>query len=291
VKDRGEYQVKVYKMQKPLKTQTLLVRHIALPQDHGSWVFLISPLIIGLFAGGRWSSASAYLILAALAGFLIRQPASIAVKVYSKRRTRRELPAALFWGGVYALLGLGGLAGLIVQGYGYLLYLAIPAVPVFAWHLYLVSRRSERRQAGVEILGSGVLALAAPAAYWVGRGHNDPMGWWLFGLTWFQSAASIVFAYMRLEQRNLRETPDLATRLSIGRRALLYTAFNLLAVFILSLTGILPILLPIPYLLQWGESLWGALKPAINVNPTHIGVRQLIVSTLFTVLFILAWNI
>jgi hypothetical protein len=278
-------------MQKPLKSQTLLVRHIALPQDHGSWVFLISPLIIGLFAGGRWSSASAYLILAALAGFLIRQPASIAVKVYSKRRTGRELPAALFWGGVYALLGLGGLIGLIVQGYGYLLYLAIPAVPVFAWHLYLVSRRSERRQAGVEILGSGVLALAAPAAYWVGRGQNDPMGWWLFGLTWFQSAASIVFAYMRLEQRNLRETPDLATRLSIGRRALLYTSFNLLAVFVLSLTGILAILLPIPYLLQWGESLWGALKPAINVKPTHIGVRQLIVSTLFTVLFILAWNI
>jgi hypothetical protein len=274
-----------------MKLQTLLVRHIALPQDHGSWVFLISPLSIGLFASGRWSSAGAYLILAALAAFLIRQPTTIAVKVYSKRRARRDLPVALFWIGVYVLLGLGGLAGLIFQGYGYLLYLTIPAAPVFAWHLYLVSRRTERRRAGVEILGSGVLALAAPAAYWVGRGQIDPMGWWLFGLIWFQSAASIVYAYMRLEQRNLQELPDLVTRLSMGRRALLYTTFNLVAVLVLSLAGILPILLPIPYLLQWGESLWGTLRPAINVKPTHIGVRQLIVSTLFTVLFILVWNI
>jgi hypothetical protein len=278
-------------MQKPLRRQTIFLRHIALPQDHGSWVFLISPLIIGLFAGGRWTSASAYLILAALAAFLIRQPTTIAVKVYSKRRSRRDLPAALFWIGIYAILGIANLAGLIVQGYGYLLYLAIPAGPVFAWHLYLVSRRSERRQAGVEILGSGVLALAAPAAYWVGLGQINPMGWWLFGLTWFQSAASIVYAYMRLEQRSLNETPNLGERLTLGRRAIAYSTFNLLSVGFLSLTGILPLLLPIPYLLQWGETLWGTLRPAIGVKPTLIGVRQLIVSTLFTILFILTWNI
>lgn len=278
-------------MQKLPKEYTLLLRHIALPQDHGSWVFLISPLLIGLFAAGRWTSASAYLILTSLAAFLIRQPTTIAVKVYSKRRSRRDLPAALFWIGVYALLGLANLAGLIAQGYGYLLYLAIPATPVFAWHLYLVSRRSERKQAGVEILGSGVLALAAPAAYWVGRGQIDPLGWWLFGLTWFQSAASIVYAYLRLEQRSLKETPDLGTRMAMGKRALLYTTFNLLSVAALSAAGALPVLLPIPYLLQWGETLQGTLKPAIGVKPTLIGVRQLIVSTLFTILFILAWNI
>ena len=33
----------------------LLDRHVALPGDHGSWVFLLGPLLIGLFAGGRWS--------------------------------------------------------------------------------------------------------------------------------------------------------------------------------------------------------------------------------------------
>jgi hypothetical protein len=44
-----------------------------------------------------------------------------------------------------------------------------------------------------------------------------------------------------------------------------------------------------PYLLQWGETIWGTLNPAIGWKPTKIGMRQLIVSSLFTVLFILAW--
>ena len=127
------------------KARSLFVRHIFLPQDHGSWVFLLSPLIIGLFAGGSWSIASLFLVVAALAAFLIRQPVTIAVKAYSGRRSRLDLTPARFWIAVYAAVGLGALAGLIIMGYGYVLYLAIPGIPVFAWHLYLVSQRSERR--------------------------------------------------------------------------------------------------------------------------------------------------
>ena len=167
---------------------TYLRRHIALPGEHGSWVFLLSPLLIGLFAGGSISIASVYLIVAAMAAFLIRQPVTIAIKAYSGRRSRRDLPAARFWMLVYAVIGLLGVAGLVVQGFAALLILALPGIPVFLWHLYLVSRRQERRQVGVEVVGSGVLALAAPAAYWVGLGPPapptfaslDPFGWWLF---------------------------------------------------------------------------------------------------------------
>jgi hypothetical protein len=84
-------------MQTAEKLTPLFARHIALPQDHGSWVFLFSPLLIGLFAGGHLSQASLLLIIAALAAFLLRQPVTIAVKVYSGRRSRRDLPAARFW--------------------------------------------------------------------------------------------------------------------------------------------------------------------------------------------------
>jgi hypothetical protein len=269
--------------------QTLFRRHIALPSEHGSWVFILSPLLIGLFAGGSLSWASLYLVVAAMAAFLIRQPVTIAVKAYSGRRSRRELPAARFWILVYGLVGLAALAGLVLQGFTYLLYLALPGVPVFAWHLYLVSRRAERRQVGVEIVGSGVLALAAPAALWVGRGNPDPTGWWLFGLVWLQSAASIVYAYLRLEQRALKVQPEMAERLAMGRRPLLYTTFNLLAVTALSLLSLLPPLLPLPYALQWVETIWGTLRPAVGVKPVVIGMRQLVVSTLFTLLFIFTW--
>jgi len=270
--------------------RNLFVRHIAIPQDHGSWVFLLSPLLIGLFAGGNWSSASVFLIIAALAGFLIRQPATILVKIYTGRRSRCDLPAAFFWISIYTIIGMLALGALILLGFQYILLLGLPGILVFAWYLYLVSQRSERHKIGVGIVASGVLALNAPAAYWVGVNWPDPRGWWLFILIWLQSAASIVYAYLRLNQRNLPEITSLSTRISLGRRALLYTTFNFLFVLALSISGVLPILLPLPYALQWVETLWGTVRPAIGVKPIAIGIRQLIISTMFTILFILTWG-
>jgi hypothetical protein len=213
----------------------------------------------------------------------------VGVKAYSGRRSKKDLPAAYFWMLVYGAFGLLALIGLAAMGFGYLFILALPGIPVFAWHLWLVSRRAERRQAGVEIVGSGVLALAAPAALWTGLGHSDPSGWWLFILCWLQSAASIVYAYLRLEQRELAFVPSVVERLRIARRALAYTSFNVGLVFGLSLTGVLPAWLPLPFLLQWAESIYGALVPAVGYKPARIGFRQLAVSSLFTILFMLAW--
>lgn len=267
----------------------LFLRHVALPSDHGSWVFLLSPLLIGLFAGGRWSIASLFLIIASLAAFLIRQPVTTAVKIYSGRRNRRELPAAWFWIGIYGLIGALGLVGLVIQGFAYLFILVLPGIPVFVWHLYLVSKRAERRQMGVEIVGSGVLALVAPAGYWIGVGSLDPIGWLLLALTWLQSAASIVYAYLRLGQRDLPAVPAINERVRMGRRALIYTTFNIIFVAVLSVANLVSPLLTIPYALQWLETIWGTFNPAIGKRPTAIGFRQLFVSSLFTILFILTW--
>ena len=76
--------------------KTLFRKQIFLPQDHGSWVFILSPLLIGLFAGKNFNYASFNLIIAAMGAFLIRQPLTIAVKIYSRRRAKDELPAARF---------------------------------------------------------------------------------------------------------------------------------------------------------------------------------------------------
>jgi hypothetical protein len=267
----------------------LFLRHVALPSDHGSWVFLLSPLLIGLFAGGRWHIADLYLVIAALAAFLVRQPITMIVKVSSGRRSKRDLPAAWFWTGIYSFIGVLGVLGLVAEGFGFIFILALPGIPVFIWHLYLVSKRAERRQLGIEIVASGVLALAAPAGFWIGIGRADPLGWLLFVLTWLQSAASIVYAYLRLEQRELGHPPALSSRLRMGRRALIYTTFNVLLVLALGMAEVVAPLLLLPYLLQWFETIYGTLVPAVGHPPTKIGIRQLIVSSLFTVLFILSW--
>ncbi len=269
--------------------QRLFRKHIAIPQDHGSWVFILSPLLIGIFASQTFTLATLSLFIAAMATFMLRQPAIMLVKIYSGRRSREELAAARFWFTFYLLVALIALIGLLANGFGFLLYLAVPALPVFAWHLWLVSKREERRQINVEIIATGVLSLAAPAAYWVGIGQYNPTGWWLWILVWFQTAASIVYAYLRLEQREWTEVPARSELWKTGFRAALYTSFNLASVLSLGLISVLPRFLFIPYLVQWGETLWGITHPAIGWKPTRIGIRQLIVSTIWTVLFIIFW--
>ena len=279
------------KPDKMTKRASIIRKHIAIPQDHGSWVFILSPLLIGLFAGERFTPASINLIVAAMSVFLLRQPVSIAVKAYSGRRSKADLPAARFWVLVYGIIILLALAGLIADGFTYILYLAIAGIPVFIWHLYLVSKRAERKQEGVEILATGALALAAPAAYWIGQGSYDMLGWALWLLTWLQSAASIVYAYLRLEQREQAEGLERSEQWRMGKRALQYTSFNLTLNLILGWLGWLPQWIFIPYLLQWLETVWGISHPATGWKPTAIGIRQLIVSTLFTFLFIISWRL
>jgi len=279
--------------------RTSFRKQIFLPQDHGSWVFILSPLLVGLFAGARFNNyASFNLIIAAMAAFLIRQPITIAVKAYFGRRAKDDLRAARFWVATYGSIALIALIGLTLAGFGYILFLAIPGIPVFAWHLWLVGRRQERKKTGVEILATGVLSLAAPAAYWVGIGHYDPIGWWLWILVWLQTAASIVHAYLRLEQRNQIGIPGRSELWKKGFRAFAYTTFNLAASLALGPvadtlrdTSVLPRFLFIPYLVQWSETMWGIFHPALGWKPTRIGIRQLIVSTLWTILFIVTWRL
>ncbi len=267
-----------------------LRKQIFLPQDHGSWVFILMPLFIGLFAGEKFSSPAVYLIVAAMAAFFMRQPVTMAVKIYAGRRPQRDLPAARFWVLIYGLIALLMLVGLVMRGYSIVLTLAIPGILIFGWHLRLVARRDERKQAGLEVVASGAMALAAPAALWVANGGYDAQGWVLWLLVWFQSAASIVHAYMRLEHRTQAQIPARCERIQIGKRALMYTGFNFAATLLLGLSKLLPAFIFIPYLLQFAESLWWAFKPAIHAKPTAVGMRQLAVSTLFTVLFILLWE-
>ncbi len=249
-------------------------------------MFLLSPLLVGIFAGRSLHHGTVVLAIAALIAFLLRQPVTTIVKVYSGRRPRTDLPAALFWSAAYGLVGLLALGELVGFGDGYVAYLAIPGIPIFAWHLWLVSRRAERRQTVVEVAATGVLALAAPGAYWIGIQHYDPFGWWLWFLTWLQSAASILYAYLRLSQRVLPSVPDRSEQWRMARGAVAFTTFNVWFSLALGLIGALPRLIFVPYAVQWLESLWGTFHPAVKFKPVRIGVRQLIVSTLWTGCFI-----
>ena len=226
-----------------------------------------------------------------MSAFMIRQPMTVYVKAISGRRPKSDLAPARFWLLIYGSISALALTALILQGFGFVLYLAIPGAPVFAWHLWLVSQRKERKQAGIEIIATGVLSLAAPAAYWVALGELRSA--WLVALG-MDMAAIIREHCLRISQaRTTRiESHDLKTGKlwRMGKRALLYTSFNLFASLMLGWANIIPQLIFIPFLFQWLETLWGITHPSIGWKPTRIGIRQLIVSTFWTILFIICWR-
>ncbi|MCX8023932.1 MAG: YwiC-like family protein [Thermanaerothrix sp.] len=276
------------------KTQSLsmwLRRDLALPQEHGAWVFLLSPLAIGLATANRPPSiASVVLLITALMAFLFRHPLTLVIKSLSGRRSHTDLRGAIFWACGYGTLGLVGLGFLMAQGLKELFWLALPALPILVVYLYLVSQRAERHQPVLDFAVAIVLALGAPAAYWVTEGAYSTTGWVLWGLCSLHALTSIAHAFMRLEQRRWQRVPSLSIQI---RTALPALGFNLLAVCttgFFSAISLIPLWLPLAYALQPLESAWGFLKPAIGQKPTQIGLRQLVVSPLFTLLFIVLWH-
>ncbi|HET7009960.1 MAG TPA: YwiC-like family protein [Anaerolineales bacterium] len=268
---------------------SLLRRHYALPAEHGSWIWWIGPFVIGLAAARRVPVETLWLLAAVLSGFLLRQPVAILVKALAGRRPKYDLKPALIWSGIYATFGTVAVAGLIFAGHARVLLLAIPGVLVFAWHMELIRRRADRGQMGIEIVGTGVLALAAPGAYNVAGGESTLLAGWLWSLCWLQSAASVLLVYARLEQRGWKVAPSLASRLSGLRRAYLYHAFNLAAAVALAALGWIPWLWPLASTLMLLDLIDATFRPSIGVRPTRIGLRQLVASTTFVVLVCLGF--
>ena len=262
-----------------------------LPTEHGSWIWWLGPLLIGTVAAGGPTDDTVVLILAGFAAFLLRQPTAFLVKILSGRRPRRELPPTVFWIAVYTLLLVLAVAALVWRGHEEILVLAVPGVVVFIWHLWLIARRSERGQRGIELVGSGVLALAAPAAYWVSGGVDPFLPWILWIICWLQSAASIVNVYNRLELRGLDAPPSLPLRRRSNQRSLIYHAFNVVLGMILATTGWIPWLATIGFLLMLIDAIDTVIRPPIGASPRRIGFRQLAASSVFVILVALGFSL
>ncbi len=270
----------------------LLRKHIALPQQHGSWALWLGPYAAGLGVAGALRPGLLWLTLASLGAFLALQPLTILVKVLAGRRARGDLVPAVLWLALYALLAAGGALGLALSGDGTILWLGLAALPVLIWQMALVARRAERGQMGVELVGAGALALAAPAGFWAGSGTASPVGWWLFLLCWLQSAGAIVYIYLRLEHRRMRAAPPWPERWRLARRSNLYNTANLLIVAGLAAAGLVPPAALLPFAALLLEALYGGLlRPGAGAKPVALGIRQMIITFTASALLILAYRL
>jgi len=256
---------------------------------HGAWSWWIGPFLVGLAAAQAVPSDVWILLLTALASFLVHQPAMVAVKALSGRAPKADLRPALFWMATYGLIAFLGVLTLFLRGHTRFIYLAGPGLPVFAWHLLMVRQKAERRQWLVEVLAATTLALWAPAAYWVAGGQDYPEPWFLWVLCAMQSAGAILTVYLRLEQRRWKEAPDLRGRVEAGRTTLLWHAGALFVASLMAWRHLAPWLVVPAYALALADAAHVALAPRLHVMPRQIGIRQLVVTSVFVALLMIGY--
>lgn len=267
-----------------------LFKQYVIPPEHGGWFLWIGPFILGALAAGKYQVDLLLLLLLIVAGYLSRQPLIVLVKAFAGRRARAEAVPALRVFGVIAVVAALLFAAMALRGHLYLWWLGLTALPVLGAQLWLVARRQER-QIGIELIGSGVLALAAPAAYWVSLGKMETAGWWLWALSWLYNASAIVYVYLRLHQRRLSAAPEWGERWRQGARVLLCSNFDLGLVLILAALTWIPPLAAVAFAFAVLHFIYGVSFPAIGVRPVRIGIEQSSATAVFYLLLALAFRL
>jgi len=267
-----------------------LRKHFAIPSEHGAWAMWLGPFAVGLGVAWQFDPSILWTLWAMLLLFLARQPMIILAKALSGRRPREDAFPGLIWLAIYGGLAVVPVALLVGSGHFALFWLVFPALPALAWQLWLVTCRAER-QMTVELAGSGALALAAPAAYYAATGHFDSVALSVWLLCWFQSAAAIVYVYLRLEQRRLSAIPARRQQWAMGWRAVMYHAFNCSASIVLSAFRILPPLVPLAFAAMLAIVIYGTFRPAAGVKPQVLGFAQVGAIVVFVVLLVLAYHV
>ena len=267
-----------------------LRKTFVVPTEHGSWAWWLAPFVVGAGVGGSLGVDTALLFATVLCGFLLHQPAVIAVKARTGRRRPDDLRPALVW---IVLLGLASSAAalvLVLRGLGTDLLALAPVGALFVAQLTLVARRSERRAVLVQIGGAALLFLVAPAAYAVSGGALDARGWILGGLCALGIAAAVANVYLLLAQGGWKALPPIAARLRHGRATLGLHALGLAAATALAALGHAPWAGLVPFVATAAEALDTVLRPRLGIRPARAGATQMLWIAIFVAGLLVAWR-
>lgn len=216
------------------------LKSIALPPEHGSWGFLLEPLLLGLLVVP--SMAGAWLALGVIGLFMARQPAKIALvdwqrgKRYARTRLAEQVAVAFGAVGIagFALaLALGGITSLLPFALG------IPLAGI----VFASYRNNRGRDLLPELAGAAALALAAFSLALAG-GESVGLGLALWVIVLARNIPSILYirARLRLDKAQpFTPVPAVATHiagcLAVGTFAVLGYAPWLAVAALLVLTA------------------------------------------------------
>ncbi|MGB7202137.1 MAG: YwiC-like family protein [Pyrinomonadaceae bacterium] len=242
--------------------RNIKLSQIALPTEHGSWGFLLEPLVAALViafsGGGIWIS------IMVIGAFLARRPLQVLVDQRNVRDgTMRS--AALRFVALFSFAAAIGLVGaLMTSPVAVLIPLAL-ALPLGTFQLYTESTK-RGRQLVAEILGSLIMPTSAASIVLADGG------------TWTVAAA----VYLLFAARFVPSILYVRNRLNLekGKSSnMLVPAVShiaaLILVGLLALAGYLPLLVIPAFVLLLVRSIWGLSRHRKRVKAMKIGVWEI----------------
>lgn len=255
-----------------------------LPREHGAWVMLYVPFVLGALVAGGFNLPALLLLVAASAIFISRE--SLLTWWRARRRNRPSGNAGWLLLIYLAAATLFG-APLILF---YRLYLLIPLALAGTALLIFNGREAaqmEDRSITNEVLAICAMTLTAPAAYYVVRGAWDSTACWLWGLSALFFASSIYYVRLRVLSLNQRRQE---ARRQVWQHCVLYHGSLLVALLVLALTGRLHLFVLIAFTPILARTFIELIKPSTRVNFKLAGMLELAWSVIFLVFITLTFR-
>lgn len=244
------------------------LRPLVLPTEHGGWGFLFEPLILGLAV--RPSLAGAMLALAALLGFLSRQPLKYAMQDALRGKSYPRSAVCRRWAAGY-LIGAAGALSLAIAAAGFPLFIPFGLVAPLAVMVIAYDARNRSRNLLPE-LGGAVAMSSTAAAVAIAGGMRIVPALALSGIVIARSIPSIIYVrtlVQRAHGNTASSTPAIALHaLAIPAVALFappIATVAIAALFIRAVWGLThqP---PRAQTLGWREVSWGLVTVALSAT-------------------------
>ena len=232
---------------------------IVLPKEHGTWVMLFLPYVLGIAV-----TTFKWVHLPFLIGWFFMYLSSTPWlnQLRNKRMRKRMRPWAFTYTGIGLLFAVP-----VMVVYAELFWLALMIIPFFIVNIFFVIRKRERHLLN-DLSGIAILSLGAPAAFVIGTSAltQDAFTLWAIVVFYFSGTAFYVKSLIR-ERKNT----------SFHKKSHLYHGFMLL----------------VPWLFGFGTFMWalvpGTLKDWFTprkrkIRPLVIGITEMCNAVLFFIL-------
>ena len=231
-----------------------------IPNQHGAWAMLITPLMVGAFLGdGRWLHL--LLLLSWLAAYCANFYLSVAMKTKRWSKYRSQLLAY----GAVALVG----AVPLLMAQPQLLWIGFVAAPTFLVNAYYVRERNER--SWVNDLAGIALAFAVGfGAFRLGYAGSDrdvvDRAWRAIGVVSLYFVGTVLYVKTMIRERGVA----LWMRLSIGFHILLLALLVAMQWWLLAVVAVAALARAI-------------VVPRLGWTPKKIGLLEIVFTAAFGV--------